>query len=243
VNFGTYAHCAHVLRLAAPRPGDAVLDVGCGGGLLEQLLAGRVARIVGIDVSPEVVRSLREAGLPPGAEVEIADATRPPPAGIAGLFDRVVCMDVLEHVDAPLAVLRFVAGALREHGVAVVSFPMEDHDHGRLIRREDALAMARKLGLPCEVRFTVGRDPWVARLLGWLRRRMPLPEVDRYELTLAHRMDALSRRGLAARAAYGAGRLALVALAKACGDYLEEAREGEPCHRCILVLRKGPPEA
>jgi SAM-dependent methyltransferase len=239
VNFGTYAHCAHVLRLAQPRPGDAVLDVGCGGGLFEQLLAGRVARVVGIDVSPEVVRSLREAGLPHGAEVELVDATRPTPPEIAGRFDRVLCMDVLEHVDEPSSVMRFVAGALRDTGVGVVSFPMEDREHGRLIRRNDVLRMTRELGLPCRVRFTVGRDPSVARALGWLRARMPLPEVDRYDETLAHRLDARTRRSLAARALYAGARLALVALAKACGDYLDEARDGEPSHRCILVVRRG----
>jgi SAM-dependent methyltransferase len=238
VNFGTYAHCAHVLALLAPRPGDAVLDVGCGGGLVEQLLAGLVGRMMGVDVSPEVVRTLRSDG-PPGAELEVVDATRPPPPSIAGMFDRVVCMDVLEHVEDPLSVLRFVVSALREPGLAVVSFPMDDSTHGRLIRREDVIRMARALDAPCEVRFVVGRDPWLARAIGWSRSRMPLPEVDRYDETLAHALHTRSRRNLAARWTYAIARLALVAMAKACGDYLDQARDGEPSRRCILVIRRG----
>lgn len=59
-----FSGAGNPLALIDLQPGDAVLDVGCGGGLDALLAARRVGpdgRVVGIDLTPEMVRNAREA--------------------------------------------------------------------------------------------------------------------------------------------------------------------------------------
>jgi cyclopropane fatty-acyl-phospholipid synthase-like methyltransferase len=56
----------HVLDGLDVLPGWRVLEIGCGTGRLVKPLAGRVARVVGVDLSDEMLRRARDycAGLP-----------------------------------------------------------------------------------------------------------------------------------------------------------------------------------
>ncbi len=52
-----------LVDLLDPRPGERVLDLGCGDGRLSAVLAARGARVVGIDLSPDMVAAARARGL------------------------------------------------------------------------------------------------------------------------------------------------------------------------------------
>jgi trans-aconitate methyltransferase len=54
---------APVLALLAPRPGERVLDVGCGDGVLTKKIAELGCNVVGIDSSADFVASARKLGL------------------------------------------------------------------------------------------------------------------------------------------------------------------------------------
>lgn len=54
---------APVLELLAPRPGERILDLGCGDGVLTERLVATGARVVGIDSSPEQIAAARARGL------------------------------------------------------------------------------------------------------------------------------------------------------------------------------------
>lgn len=58
----------------AAKPGEAILDVGCGSGELSWLLAGQGAEITGIDLSNPMVEAARVAG-DGGARFMVADAS------------------------------------------------------------------------------------------------------------------------------------------------------------------------
>jgi SAM-dependent methyltransferase len=53
-----------VLELMQMAPDDEILDVGCGAGWLSRILARRVpeGRVVGMDISDEMIRHARQAG-------------------------------------------------------------------------------------------------------------------------------------------------------------------------------------
>src|SRR3954470_215686 len=63
---------APLLDLLRPNPGDLVLDLGCGDGVLTAELAARGARVIGIDSSPEMLATARSRGL----DVRLADGSR-----------------------------------------------------------------------------------------------------------------------------------------------------------------------
>ena len=51
------------LDLLDPKPGERILDVGCGDGALSLKIIDRGAEVVGVDSSPELVEAARAAGV------------------------------------------------------------------------------------------------------------------------------------------------------------------------------------
>ncbi len=96
------------------KPGERVLDAGCGGGLLLNQLRARY-RIEGwgVDIAPLAVRRARRCG-DPSLRYRVAALERLPFK--AGAFDAVVSFDVLEHVQAKEPVLRELLRVLRPGG-------------------------------------------------------------------------------------------------------------------------------
>ncbi len=94
-----------------------VLDLGCGGGYMSAALAERGAYVVGIDPSSASLQAARlhaaQAGLAIDYRQGIGEAI--PAADRA--FDRLVCVDVLEHVQDVAKVLAEVRRVLRPGGL------------------------------------------------------------------------------------------------------------------------------
>jgi SAM-dependent methyltransferase len=89
-----------ILRRLQARPGDRVLDAGCGNGRIARPLLKQGVCVTAIDFSPARLHFLR-SHVPPGSPltVAVADVTRLPFP--AGSFDRVVSGQVLEHIPDP----------------------------------------------------------------------------------------------------------------------------------------------
>ena len=98
--------------------GKQVLDVGCGGGILAEAMARRAAHVTGIDLAtrPLGVAQLHalEAGVSNLEYREIA--TEALAAEKPGAFDVVTCMEMLEHVPDPAAVVQACARLARPGG-------------------------------------------------------------------------------------------------------------------------------
>ena len=93
-----------------------VLDIGCGtGGVLAHL--GEFGQAYGIDPSPEATQYCHERGLPvalgSGMELPYQDQT----------FEAVLALDVIEHVEDDVRLLREARRVLRPGGVAVLTVP------------------------------------------------------------------------------------------------------------------------
>lgn len=52
-----------VLELLNPQPGERILDVGCGDGVLSQKILGAGARVVGVDGSQDMVAAAKRRGI------------------------------------------------------------------------------------------------------------------------------------------------------------------------------------
>src|SRR5688500_5272818 len=143
-----------------------VLDVGCGGGLLAEGMARRGARVLGIDLAPEALAVARlhavESGLPVEyRQVAVEELAESAPAG----FDVVTCLEMLEHVPDPSAIVAALARLVRPGGHVIVStinrnaksfalaivgaeyvmrlLPMGTHRYARLIRPSGLSRWAR----------------------------------------------------------------------------------------------------
>lgn len=103
-----------------PLAGKKAADVGCGAGLLTEPLARLGAQVTALDAAPENIAAARlhaeGQGLAIDYRVGGAEA-------LAGRFDLVTSMEVVEHVaDVPVFIAG-LAGALADGGLLVMSTP------------------------------------------------------------------------------------------------------------------------
>jgi 2-polyprenyl-6-hydroxyphenyl methylase/3-demethylubiquinone-9 3-methyltransferase len=154
----------------APLAGRKVLDVGCGGGILAEAMAGAGADVSGIDLYEKALkvanRPLHEAGKNVDYQLVSAEdhAAQHP-----GKFDIVTCMEMLEHVPDPASVVVACSRLVKPGGwvffstlnrnaksylLAVVGaeyilklLPRGTHDYARFIRPAELARMTREAGL------------------------------------------------------------------------------------------------
>jgi SAM-dependent methyltransferase len=121
----TKAHNAYydrpaVTSLLPPVGGKRILDAGCGPGVYAEWLAGRGAEVVGLDVSPRMVRHAR-ARLGGKATVVLADLGRPLDFLETASFDLVVSSLALDYLRSWGPVFREFFRVLRGQGHLVFS--------------------------------------------------------------------------------------------------------------------------
>lgn len=99
--------------------GLRVLDVGCGGGILSEALAERGASVLGIDLAESALQAAEAHRA--GQAVEYRLESSRETAARGEVFDVVTCMEMLEHVADPAAVLRDIHAVLKPGGWAFFS--------------------------------------------------------------------------------------------------------------------------
>ena len=162
-------------RLGA-KPGDLVLDMGCGGGRHAFETVRRGCRIVALDQSLEELVDVKNTfaamidagelhGHVQGQPVS-ADALKLPFAD--GTFDRIICSEVLEHIPDDHTAIAELARVLRPGGSIALTVPawvaekicwkLNDEYHApkavgghvRIYRRSQLRSKIRQVGLqPC----------------------------------------------------------------------------------------------
>ncbi|MEO7209155.1 MAG: bifunctional 2-polyprenyl-6-hydroxyphenol methylase/3-demethylubiquinol 3-O-methyltransferase UbiG [Steroidobacteraceae bacterium] len=107
---------------AAALNGARVLDVGCGGGILSESMASRGANVLGIDLSQAVLDVAELHALESKIQIQYrAIAAEELAAAQPSNFDLVICMEMLEHVPDPAAILGALAQLVRPGGDVIIS--------------------------------------------------------------------------------------------------------------------------
>lgn len=109
------------LRLLALQPGQRLLDVACGQGVLCRRLAAQGVQCTGVDASPKLVQAAQRAG---GGEFVVGDA-RDLGRVVQGPFDAAACVMALMNIEPVSSVLQSIANLLAPGGrfVAVILHP------------------------------------------------------------------------------------------------------------------------
>lgn len=147
------------------RPGQSLIDVGCGPATITLDLARRVApgRVLGVDSSAEVLaKALEDPAAAPSIELEVGDALALPAA--AGSFDVAHAHQVLQHLEDPVAALVEMGRVVRPSGLVAV----RDGDYGAMTWYPGDPLLERWRELYRQVARANGGEPDAGRrLLSW----------------------------------------------------------------------------
>ncbi|MDN2711887.1 bifunctional 2-polyprenyl-6-hydroxyphenol methylase/3-demethylubiquinol 3-O-methyltransferase UbiG [Janthinobacterium sp. SUN118] len=170
------------INAKVPLAGKRVIDIGCGGGILAESMARKGADVTGIDLSEKALKVADLHSLESGAKVRykliaaeaMADAE-------AGQYDVVTCMEMLEHVPDPAAIVKACATLVKPGGHVFLStlnrnpkaylfailgaeyllrlLPKGTHDYDKFITPAELSQYVRSAGLDVNSMRGMGYNP------------------------------------------------------------------------------------
>lgn len=218
-----------VIDLASPRPGERVLDVACGTGVVARLAADRISptgAVVGVDINPgmlKMARTISSARSPASASIEWHEASADKLSFPNASFDVVYCQLGLQFFADRAAALRqmhrvLVAGGRlglmvwrgisESPGFAVLAESLERHvgdAAASIMRAPFGLSNAEELA--ALVRTASFRDVEIHQRVG----RVHFPSIDKLVLSyvagsplagLVSQVNGVARQALITDARY-----------------------------------------
>ena len=186
--------------------GQSVLDVGCGGGLLCESMAAAGAQVTGIDMAAASLGVARLHLLESGLAVDYQQITAEQLAAVQpASFEVVTCLEMLEHVPDPAAVVQACHDLVRPGGLVFFStlnrnlksylfaiigaeyvlglLPKGTHDYRQFIRPSELARWCRSVGLRQRRQTGLCYNPLTRRY------RLDAQDVDVNYLVMMQRED------------------------------------------------------
>ncbi len=153
-----------------PLSGKTVIDIGCGGGILSESLAQAGATVTGIDMNQSLVDAAKLHQFESGTQVEYLRITAEQIAAERPeQYDIVTCLEMLEHVPDPAAIVKACSALVKPGGhiffstinrnpkaylFAIIGaeyllkmLPKNTHDYRKFIRPSELGAWSRQAGM------------------------------------------------------------------------------------------------
>lgn len=150
--------------------GKAAIDIGCGGGLVSEGMAKMGAKVTAIDMAGKALSVAKLHALESGVSIDYRESTAEDMAEkSAGSFDVVTCLEMLEHVPDPTAVVAACAELAKPGGhlffstisrtpkayvMAVVGaeyvlnlLPKGTHEYAKFLKPSELIRFAESAGL------------------------------------------------------------------------------------------------
>ena len=150
--------------------GKRVLDVGCGGGILSESMSLKGAQVTGIDLGVKALKVAQLHSLESGVQVDYRLVSVEALASeIPASFDIVTCMEMLEHVPDPAAIVESCSKLLKPGGTVFFStinrnpkaylyavvgaeyllnlLPRGTHEYEKFIKPSELASWCRQAGL------------------------------------------------------------------------------------------------
>ncbi len=166
--------------------GMAVVDIGCGGGILAEAMAKQGANVTGIDLAEKPLKVAKLHSLDSGVQVRYesmsaeALALREP-----GQYDVVTCMEMLEHVPDPTSIVHACMTLTKPGGKVFFStlnrnpksflfaivgaeyllrlLPQGTHDYTKFITPAELSQLARNAGLTVNALKGMSYNPFTGK--------------------------------------------------------------------------------
>jgi 2-polyprenyl-6-hydroxyphenyl methylase/3-demethylubiquinone-9 3-methyltransferase len=175
-------HRLQFIRERTNVEGANMIDVGCGGGILTESLALSGAKMTGIDMGQQALEIAQLHALEAGLKIDYQHTTAEAMAAEhAGEFDAVTCMEMLEHVPDPQAIIEACASLVKPGGdvyfstlnrhpkawlLAIVGaeyianmLPKGTHDYARFIKPSELSKACRQAGLSVNAIAGISYNP------------------------------------------------------------------------------------
>ncbi len=183
---------ADILERAKPQPGERILDVACGTGIVARTVAHQLAgqaTVVGVDISPAMIAVARAAAAREGVEVEWHEGNAIALPLPDAAFDLVLIQQGLQFFPDRVAALREVARVLDDGGRVVTATWTEITNHPLIAALAEVIR--RHVGTPVlDTVFSLGDQDLLRSLfvdagldvitIDRVQRTVRFPEPDRF---------------------------------------------------------------
>lgn len=152
---------------------DTVIDIGCGDGCVSMFAANQKAKVIATDICPNSIEQTRAKLKKSPArdfEVHVSDSTPLPLED--NVATKIICREVLEHVDDPAAVMSELFRVGKPGATYLITVPdpvgesiqkkiapkeyWKKPNHVRIFEREEFAKLLEDSGLEIEIRTSHG---------------------------------------------------------------------------------------